>query len=108
MKCVTCGSEFAAECDGAPLRPTCLCQITRESDRRQTMKIEIEATDKTTESFGVETRMWKGKTENGIECFLFVHRIAVANDKDTSEFEAELAEKMPPAMPPIDLRFLLP
>ena len=32
-KCVSCGQEFAQECDGAPLRPTCMCPITTEDVR---------------------------------------------------------------------------
>ena len=28
MKCVTCGTAFDAECDGAPLRPFCSCAVT--------------------------------------------------------------------------------
>jgi hypothetical protein len=70
------------------------------------MKIEIEATQHLTEISGVPVRLWEGKTESGIPCKVFVHRIAVAAEKECQEFETELQEKAPPGRP-IDLRHIL-
>jgi len=56
------------------------------------MKIEIESTDKVTEIDGVQVRLWKGITEQNIECLVFVHRLAVKNIQDQSQFQKELKE----------------
>ena len=72
------------------------------------MKAQIEATGDIAIIDGVECRRWRGVTEGGVECEVFVHRIAVHNDDDSSEFDRELSEKLPPAAPAVDLRFLLP
>ena len=58
------------------------------------MTITITATDRLTEMDGVPVRVWDGVTANGIPCHVFVHRIAVREDRDCSQFEAELAEKL--------------
>lgn len=71
------------------------------------MKIVIEATEHTTEIDGVPVRHWRGVTEAGVECDVFVHRIAVHNSKDSAEFERALQTMMPPANS-IDLRKILP
>lgn len=63
------------------------------------MQITIESTDAITEITGVEARLWEGLTEGGIPCKVFVHRIAVAHREDSSAFDAELKEKLPPARP---------
>lgn len=63
---------------------------------RNRMQLQIEATDKITTLDGVQCRYWEGVTEDGIPCKVFVHRIAVRDDNDSSKFEAELTEKMPP------------
>ncbi len=60
------------------------------------MQIQIEATDKLTTMDGIPVRVWKGVTASGIECFVFVHRLAVRKDLNCSQFEAELAEQVPP------------
>lgn len=60
------------------------------------MKITMEATDKITDLDGVKVRVWEGTTERGVKCHVFVHRIAVATDDDTAQFEQELQEAMPP------------
>ena len=70
------------------------------------MKLEIVATGKVTEIAGIPVRLWEGKTESGIPCKVFVHRISVHNDHDSSQFESELKEQMPPAVK-IDLRQIL-
>ena len=60
------------------------------------MKITIEATDQLTEMDGVPVRVWNGTTEGGVQCFVFVHRLAVHMDEDSGEFDRELKEQMPP------------
>lgn len=59
------------------------------------MKITIESTDQITRLEGVEVRLWKGKTERGIPCLVFVHRIA-AHEDNAEEFQAEVRERLPP------------
>jgi hypothetical protein len=63
-----------------------------------TMKLEIIATGKLTEIGGVPVRLWEGKTESGIPCKVFVHRVMVHKDHDSTQFEAELKEQMPPGV----------
>lgn len=60
------------------------------------MQIQIESTDQLTSLDGVPARVWKGVTAGGVECFVFVHRIAVAKQADSSQFEKELSEQLPP------------
>lgn len=60
------------------------------------MRLQIESTDQITAMDGVPVRVWRGRTEAGVECIVFVHRIAVHNDNDQSQFDAELAEQLPP------------
>ena len=60
------------------------------------MKITIESTEFLTDINGVPVRYWKGITEDGIECKVFVHRIAVHKSEDSARFDAELLEKEPP------------
>lgn len=56
------------------------------------MRITIESTEHTTEINGVPVRHWKGVTDSGVECEVFVHRIAVRADRDREAFERELEE----------------
>lgn len=44
------------------------------------MTITIEATDKIVEVNGVPARIWMGKTDQGVDCHLFVTRVAVSED----------------------------
>ena len=60
------------------------------------MQIQIEATDQLTHFDGVPVRVWKGVTAGGVECLVFVHRIAVHKDQDPTEFDRELQEQLPP------------
>lgn len=60
------------------------------------MKIEIKATDKITHIDGVPVRLWEGKTEAGINCYVFVHRIAVHKNENAEEFDKSLKEQLPP------------
>lgn len=63
------------------------------------MQIVIRSTDTLTQIDGVPVRHWRGVTDSGIPCEVFVHRIAVRDDHDAGQFEAELAEQLPPAGP---------
>jgi hypothetical protein len=65
------------------------------------MKITIEATDQMVRIDGAECRRWKGITEKGVPCDVFVRKLRVLELFDCSEFEEELIR-----LPAIDLRFL--
>jgi len=54
------------------------------------MEIQIISTSNTTEIDGVPVRHWKGVTASGIECDVFIHRIAVHNQADSAQFDREL------------------
>ncbi len=72
------------------------------------MKIQIESTSNLTTMDGVPVRHWKGRTESGIECDVFVHRIAGHKGQDSAQFESELKEMDPPGGPrAISLRDIL-
>lgn len=60
------------------------------------MKIQIESTEQITLIDNVQCRVWKGTTESGTECLLFVRRIAVSEEQDQSQFAQELQEQLPP------------
>jgi hypothetical protein len=70
------------------------------------VEIQIKATQHITKINGVECRLWEGVTAGGIPCKVFVHRIAVHNNDDSSQFERDLREQSPPGVP-IDLRHIL-
>jgi hypothetical protein len=57
------------------------------------MRITIESTDFTTTIDGVEVRVWRGVTEGGIPCEVFVHRIRLDASGDCGEAEIHLIEK---------------
>ena len=61
------------------------------------MLLQIQSTEKITECGGVPCRVWTGTTPGGVPCIVFVHRIAVANAVDQTQFERELVEQMAPA-----------
>lgn len=63
------------------------------------MKITITSTDLITTIDGVPVRYWEGVTDRGIPCKVFVHRIAVADDRDHAQFQQDLAEQLPPGTP---------
>jgi hypothetical protein len=54
----------------------------------------------------VPARVWIGTTANGIECHAFITRIAVARDRDASEFERDLREQHTPL--PVHLERAIP
>jgi len=70
------------------------------------MRMQIEATDQITHLDGVPCRVWKGTTEGGVECLVFVHRVAVREDADSAEFDRELQSQLPPGRV-VDLRHVL-
>jgi hypothetical protein len=61
------------------------------------MEIQITSTDAITTIDGTECRHWKGVTAGGVECDLFIIRIAVRDDRDSTAFEAELREMPKPS-----------
>lgn len=61
------------------------------------MRLTIEATDQLTHLDGVPCRVWKAKTAAGVDCFVFVHRIAALKSADTTEFDCALKEQLPPS-----------
>lgn len=75
------------------------------------MKITIESTNTLTEIDRVPVRVWRGVTERGVPCIVFVHRLAVDKAEDAAQFEAELREVPPPRIRPLsdvfDLRQVL-
>jgi hypothetical protein len=50
------------------------------------MKLLMESTDHIVSLDGVECRVWNAVTETNIQCFVFVHLIAVRELEDRSEF----------------------
>lgn len=60
------------------------------------LRMMIESTDELTRIDGVPVRRCKGVTEAGIECEVFVHRIAANKRQDLAEFDRELQEQLPP------------
>jgi hypothetical protein len=60
------------------------------------MRLSIESTDKITSMDGVPVRLWMGTTDDGQQCLVFVHRVAVPEDGDRRRFEQELNAEEPP------------
>ena len=82
------------------------------------MKVTLESTSKIVElttrvnALGgtfVPARIWEGHTESGIPVHCYVTRIAVANDQNHAQFEAELRECRAPSpdVAAIPLRLIL-
>ena len=66
------------------------------------MKLTLESTGIVTTIDGELARLWEGRTESGIAVKVFIKVIAVVAEEDTTEFERELRERLPPwelAMP---------
>jgi len=57
----------------------------------------------------VPARIWEGLTDKGIQCHAYITRIAVANELDSSEFDADLKEQIVPSTPiqEIPLRMII-
>ena len=60
------------------------------------MKLTIESTSQLTHINGTLTRVWKGKTESGVPCFVFVVNVGVDQGADSRQFESELLQTIPP------------
>lgn len=61
------------------------------------MKITLTSTTEIRKVNGITCRVWEGITANGIVVFALIHRVAVRDDKDASEFERDLMEQAPPS-----------
>jgi hypothetical protein len=59
------------------------------------MKITVEATGKFETVNGVQARLWKGKTESGIEVQCWIALVQVHKDQDQTEFLRELQAVKP-------------
>lgn len=51
----------------------------------------------TPDGYKVPARIWEGVSESGIPVHVFVTRLAVSKEFDTTEFEQELLEMAPPS-----------
>jgi len=77
------------------------------------MKVTLESTTKivtlVVDGKSVPARIWEDVTERGIRCHAYVTRIAVHQDDDASQFEAELKEQRQPsaAIEAIPLRLVV-
>lgn len=72
------------------------------------MKLTIESTPQLTEIDGVPVRHWEGTSEEGVKCHVFIHRIAVGNEKPCEQFETELREMgQPQASRSVPLHLIL-
>lgn len=56
------------------------------------MKITAEATGEIQTINGTAARLWKGKTESGIDVRCWIAGIEVSKDADNTQFERELKE----------------
>ena len=67
------------------------------------MKITIESTSQVTLlktsalADGILCRVWEGETDSGVKVHCLIPRIAVKNDQDVTQFEAELIEQRAPS-----------
>jgi hypothetical protein len=56
------------------------------------MKLIIEATGTIERVHGMPARIWKGRTESGVEVTCWIPIVQVARAADNTEFERELRE----------------
>lgn len=65
------------------------------------MKVQLESTTKivnlTLNGETLPARIWEGVTESGIPVHAYITRIAVREDADCEQFEAELQEQRKPS-----------
>lgn len=66
------------------------------------MRITIESTTKTVTLNDVPARIWEGTTASGIPVHCYITRIAVRDDADLAQFEAELQQHRPARNADID------
>jgi hypothetical protein len=76
------------------------------------MKLTLEATGRIetirADDKGVPARIWKGKTESGIEVIAYISIIQVHKDVDNLQFERELREiKTERQLVSFDMRMVL-
>ncbi len=57
------------------------------------MKLTLESTPELAEIDGVAVRVWKGRTERGIEVVALIALVGMIMEADASEFDAELIER---------------
>ncbi len=60
------------------------------------MTLMIESTDELTFMDGVPVRVWKGITERGVRCFVFVHRIVAAEKEQKEQLDRDLKVELAP------------
>jgi hypothetical protein len=56
------------------------------------MRIQIEPSEILVDIDGVTTRVWNGVTEEGVQCFVFVARVAVRAEDDALDLASVLIE----------------
>jgi hypothetical protein len=61
------------------------------------MRLRIESTNQLTTINGAGVRVWKGETDGGIPCLVFVRLLAVDDQADQTAFETELRGALQPA-----------
>ncbi|GAC1498595.1 MAG: hypothetical protein NVS1B14_01670 [Vulcanimicrobiaceae bacterium] len=72
--------------------------MAETADGGKVMKIIIESTSQIVNASGIDCRVWEGSTESGIRVHCLIPRIAVRDDQDTTQFEAELKEQRAPSV----------
>jgi hypothetical protein len=60
------------------------------------MKIKIESTEERVEVNGTPCRVWKGMTEKGVPCLVYVATVAVEEARQQQQFAEELEAMVPP------------
>ena len=61
------------------------------------MQLIITSTNLITTINGQRVRVWRGVTAGGVDCDVFVARLAANGEDDVTEFEAELKETLQPS-----------
>ena len=60
------------------------------------MKVTMESTEKIVKIDGIQTRLWTGMTDTGIEVHCFIYRIWPQRHYQLEQFENELIEQLKP------------
>jgi len=60
------------------------------------MKMTIESTTKIVKVDGIDCRVWEGETERGVKVICIIPGVAVADEQDVPQFEAEWQEHLVP------------
>ncbi len=61
------------------------------------MRLAAESTTKLVTMNGMAMRIWEAETERGVPCHLYVALVAVPEDRDQSQFDAELLASRAPS-----------